>query len=171
MSFYDYDIEENILRYFTRLDQVLVEYESRWGVGKLTGLVSDELKAKFDTHMGKLMDAKKDNRLDDVMVLVDGAIRAYAMMEREALARGHKMHDAEMWDVKHPETGEVYRIVKNNYDAGISVGDGAKVYTLQEVARILESYAKSVGGVKDVFPDAMVTKTMPKEYFNDDIPF
>ena len=157
MSFYDYTVEENILRYFTRLDQVQIEYESRWGVAKLPTLVSPELQEKWKRQLEKLFKAKEENRLTDVIGLVEGCIRAFDIMEKEALARGNKMHDAEMWDVKHPESGQVYRIVKNNYDAGISLKDGARVYTLVEIARILESQFNLIA-VKDVFPDATVLK-------------
>jgi hypothetical protein len=167
---YDFTIPENILRHMSRLDGVQVEYESRWGVGKLPTLISPELKEKWDRQIDKLFKAKDENRINDVIGLVDGCIRAYAIMEAEALARGHKFHDAEMWDVKHPDSGKVYRIVKNNYDAGISLNDGALVYTLQEVARILES-TQSIDAVKSVFPDAKVVKIEEKEFFNDNLPF
>lgn len=168
MSFYDYTVEENILRYFTKLHQVEIEYESRWGIAKLPNLVSPELKAKWDTQIQKLWNAKKDNKIDDVAQLVEGCIRAYAIMEKEALGRGHKMHNVDCWDVKHPESGQVYRIVKNNYDAGIE--EGVRVYTLQEVARILEK-KDTINKVKGVFPDAKVFKIEGKDFFNDDLPF
>lgn len=168
MSFYDYTVEENILRYFTRLNQVQVEYESRWGVGKLPTLVSPELKTKWDNQLTKLWKAKDDNRLADVVALVDGCIRAFDVMEKEALARGHKMHDTDKWDIKHPDSGQVYRIVKNNYDAGIE--EGVRVYTLEEVARILES-KDNILAIKDAFPDSKVMKIEGKDFFNDNLPF
>ena len=170
MTLYDFTPEENIQRYLTRLDQVRVEYESRWGVSKLPGLISEELRGKWERQCSKLDTAAQERRVNDVAELVEGSIRAYGAMEREALARGHKMHDAEMWDVEHPESKQVYRIVKNNYDAGISLKDGVRVYTLVEVARILEK-KDTINAVKDVFPDATVAKIQGKEHWNDDIPF
>lgn len=172
MSFYDFTVEENILRYFTKLNQVEVEYESRWGVSKLPKLISPELKEKWDRQIEKLFKAKDENRLNDVIGLVEGCIRAYAVMESEAISRGHKMHDAEMWDVKHPDSGHVYRIVKNNYDAGVSLNDGARVYTLEEVARIIEAH-DNINAVKDVFPNATVLKIEDTFDYNkgDKLPF
>ena len=171
MSFYDFTIEENIRRYLTRLDQVQVEYESRWGVNKLPLLCSEELQSKWQRQKEKLQQAVEADRLADVVALVDGSIRAFDAMEKQAIANGHKMHDAEMWDFKHPEDGTVYRIVKNNYDAGIAIGDGAKVYTLEEVARLLHKY-DNLNAVKDAFPDATVMKvTYTPDDFNDPIPF
>jgi len=171
MSFYDHTIEENILRYLTRLDQVQIEYESRWGILKLPSLCSAAMQDKWNNQKAKLQHAVNENRLHDVIALVEGSIRAYDAMEKQAIANGHKMHDAEMWDFKHPEDGAVYRIVKNNYDAGIAIGDGAKVYTLEEVARLLHKY-DNLNAVKDAFPDATVMKvTHTPDDFNDPIPF
>jgi len=171
MSFFDHTIEENILRYLTRLDQVQIEYESRWGILKLPSLCSAAMQDKWNNQKAKLQHAVNENRLHDVVALVEGSIRAYDAMEKQAIANGHKMHDAEMWDFKHPEDGAVYRIVKNNYDAGIAIGDGAKVYTLEEVARLLHKY-DNLNAVKDAFPDATVMKvTYTPDDFNDPIPF
>lgn len=173
--FNEFTDEENILRHFTRLDQVQCEYESRWGVSRLPNLVSKELKEKWDGQIAKLHKARIENNLFDVIALVEGCIRGFAVLEKEALSLGHKMHDAEMWDVKHPTSGKVYRIVKNNYDAGISLNDDALVYTLHEVACILES-AHFLNNVKQVFPDAQVvsvfkTEKEEKDFFNDNLPF
>lgn len=170
MSFYDFTTEENIQRYLVRLDQVEVEYESRWGVKKLHSLCSPEMQEKWNRHSQKLRDAVNENRINDVIDLVEGAIRAFKAMEDEALSRGHKMHDADMWDVKHPDSGNVYRVVKTNYDAGISLKDGARVYTLQEVSRLLESH-DNLNAVKDVFPDSKLNLVYKNEDFNDSIPF
>jgi len=171
MSFLDFTVEENILRYLTRLDQVQVEYESRWGVLKLPSLCSDAMQDKWNSQKAKLQQAVNENRLHDVVALVEGSVRAFGAMEQEALARGHKMHSVDMWDFKHPETGEVFRMVKNNYDAEIAIGDGAKVYTLEEVARLLAKHY-NINAVKDVFPDAVVKNIAYKEEdFHGNIPF
>ena len=172
MSFFDHTIEENILRYLTRLDQVQIEYESRWGILKLPSLCSAAMQDKWNNQKAKLQHAVNENRLHDVVALVEGSIRAYDAMEKDALSNGHKMYNADMWDVKHPESGQVYRIVKNNYDAGISLHDGALVYTLTEIARILEKH-HNINAVKDSFPDATVLKINNTFDYTkgDDIPF
>jgi len=175
MSFDDYTVEENILRHLTRLDQIQIEYEARWGVAKLPTLISPELREKWEGQLQKVFKAKEENRLQDLMALVDGCARAYKIMEDEAMSRGHKPYECEMWDIKHPDTGQVYRIVKNNYDAGIAPKDNALVYTREEVARILESKSL-MNHVKNVFPDSTVVKVFKTEkedesFFNDNIPF
>lgn len=170
MSFFDFADDENIQRYLIRLDQVQVEYESKWGINKLPSLCSDEMQAKWNRQCQKLQDAVEKNNLYLVRDLVDGSIRAFEVMEQEAISRGHKPHNAEMWDVKHPESGSVFRIVKNNYDAGISLKDGAIVFTLQELARILETHA-TIKDVKSVFPDAQVVAVHGDGDMNGQIPF
>lgn len=171
MSFFEFEDHENIQRHLTRLDQVQVEYESRWGVNRLPSLCSDDMQAKWNRQRQKLQDAVNQNLLYGVRDLVDGSIRAYAAMENDALARGNKPHDAEMWDVKHPDSGQVFRIVKSNYDAGIALKDGAMVFTLQEVARILDAHA-TIKDVKATFPDATVANIHAVDWNKgDDLPF
>lgn len=170
MSFLDFDGSENVQRYITRLDQVAVDYECRWGVGMLEKLVSPQTAEKWKRQQNKINGAIKDNNLNDIIGLVEGSIRGYAALENEAIALGYKPKQSDIWEVKHPDSGEIFRIVKNNIDYDGALGDGAHVFTLQEVARILDNHA-TIKEVKNAFPGSKVNKIYKNEDFNGDIPF
>lgn len=170
IMFNEYTEYENIQRCITRLDQVAVDYECRWGVGRLEKLVSPDMAEKWDRQKEKLDKAIQDRDVREVAALVEGSIRGYKVLEDNALLLGHKYNAPEIWEVKHPETNEVFRIVKSNNDYDMAVNGEAHVFTLQEVARILSSHTV-INQVKDVFPDAQVTKIAEKDFFNDNLPF
>lgn len=171
MSFADYTVDENISRYITRLDQVAVDYESRWGVGRLEKIVSPEMLNKWESQKEKLEAAVHSSDLSKVVALVEGSIRGWEAMEADAIRLGHKPSEPDFIEVKHPENGDVFRIIKNNYDYDNAIDGEAHVFTLQEVARILSNHAV-IKDVKSVFPDAKVVKMGHKvDFFNDNLPF
>ena len=56
--------------------------------------------------------------------------------------------------------------------AETSNGRWVEVWTIQEIARLIEEEPWSVvGKVKEAFPGAIVTDVRQKELFDDDIPF
>lgn len=156
---HDYLINQHI----HKLDQVTVEYEAKWGVGRLEKLVSENLAQKWNSQKDKLNDAIRDRDPARVAALVDGCVRGYAALEAEALKNGHTLNPPEWWDVQH-ESGRVYRIVKSEPQSRLAaqgcLSDGVTVYTLQEVARLLDSF-DHVNKVKDSFTEAKVVKIAP----------
>lgn len=152
----DYLINQHI----HKLDQVAVEYEAKWGVGRLEKLVSENLAQKWKLQKEKLDEAIRERNPSRVMALVDGCVRGYAALETDALKNGHALNPPEWWDVRH-ESGRIYRIVKSEPQSRLAaqgcLSDGVTVYTLQEVARLLDSF-DHVNKVKDTFKDAKVSK-------------
>lgn len=145
----------NIMRHVQRLDGVSISYEARWGVNRLQGLASDGLKEKWDRQWQKLDQAIADQDIRLVEDLCAGCIRAWGALEAEAIANGHKTIESGAWEVKHPESGQVYRIARNNFEAGIPAAKGTITYSLEEVARILESN-QLINVVKETFEGAVV---------------
>jgi hypothetical protein len=161
-------VQVEIQRYIDKLDSVAISYESKWGIGILPSLVSLDIKEKWNAHTEKLNAAITSDDLMAVCDLVDGAIRGYAAMDANALANGHAPHEPEAWDVMHPENGNKYRIVKTNLDARRVTEDGVAVFSLLEVARILDASRLNV--IKEAFPDSVV-ESIDSKFKEDDLPF
>lgn len=160
------EITFEIRRWVDKLDQVSIDYEARWGCGRLPLLASPDMALKWDRQWRKLDDAIIGRNLHLVRDLVEGCIRAWAALESAALAAGHKPIAPESWEVRHPDSGAVYRIVKTNYDARAPAIPGVITYSLEEVARILEAQ-QLVNVVKGTF-DGTIVKGVFKE---DALPF
>lgn len=121
-----------------KLDQVWKDVNARWGIDRLKYLVSNEMREKWERHEKKIREAIDEKEVATLSLLVDGSIRGYALLEEEALKNGYEPRDPVYWEVQHPGTGSVFRIVKNDLDAKCAVGTGVRVFTLLEVARIIE---------------------------------
>ena len=143
------------------LDNVALDYEARWGVGTLPTLAAPDMQNKWQRQMEKLNDAIQSSNLSDVTALVQGTIRGYKALEDHVTALGHSPARPETWEVRHPESGRVYRICKNNIDASRATEKGVVTYTLEEIARILESH-QLVNVLKANMHDAAkITNTKP----------
>lgn len=140
-----------------QLDHVALEYEAKWGVDVLPGLADADMQKKWNRQMEKLNDAIEGGRLNDAVGLVQGTMRGYKALEDHVLSRGYKPNPPDVWDVQHPESGQIYRICKNNIDARRGSDKSVVTYTLQEVARILEAQ-QLVNVVKSQFENSKVTK-------------
>lgn len=149
--------EHEKLRYLEMLDQVSIRYEAIWGIGKLPALSGADIHTKWIKQQEKLDAAIESGTLDEVRDIVQGSVRAYEIMDASARKLGHKPMDADCWEVRHPETGTLYRIYKSNTETFAPQSDGAIVYSLVEIARILEAH-QLVNVVKDHFPGVVVTK-------------
>ena len=71
------------------LDQVAIEMERKWGVGRLRLLVSDLLRAKFDAQKDKLDAAIATNREQYIRAQAEGMKRAWAALDKAASEAGH----------------------------------------------------------------------------------
>lgn len=161
--------EYEIKRYLDKLDQVAIEYEARWGADNLQNLVSQGLKDKWVFQVQKLNGAIQASNLSLVAELVDGTIRGYAVLEQEALYRGHKPHDnTQVMEYQHKDSGQRYRICRTLAEARVNTEKNVLVYTLDEVVNILEAN-QLVNVIKETFPHSQVVSAKPMG--EDDIPF
>ena len=155
------------------LDQVAREMERKWGVGRLRLLVSDLLRAKFDAQKDKLDAAIEANQERYIRAQAEGMKRAWAALDRAAAEAGQTALSPEVWECRLPGNSEVVSIVRNEAEAH-HVARSCRVFTLAEIARLIEALGDTVLEAKRVFPGAQVTAigkpTIDWEK-GDDIPF
>lgn len=155
------------------LDQVAHAMERKWGVDRLRLLVTDLLRAKFDAQKDKLDAALLSGRETHVRAHAEGMKRAWAALDKAAAEAGHKPLSPEVWECVLPTRGEVVAIVRTEAEAH-HVCREARVFTLAEIARVIEALGDAVLGVKQVFPGAAITRIGKPEIDwakGDPIPF
>jgi hypothetical protein len=147
----------------------------KWGIDRLTGLVSTETAQKWAAVLGRLNDALNANDVPAVQREVGIAVRGFAAMDAEATRLGHAPMPPAIWQL---EVGGVVCAILQDFDqwpAAQAALPGVRLYSLQEVAIALEAYGQTVAAVKDAFPGATVQRARPKteleESLNDEIPF
>lgn len=150
-------VQLEIKRHIDLLDETARSYEAKWGIGNLPDMVDVELREKWDRQQDKLADAIHGGKVKEVAGLVQGSIRGYKALEDNAIGNGHTPSDPDCWDFVHPESGNHYRICKNITEARAATEKEVIVYSLQEVARILEG-ANLMQEIKKTFPGATVGK-------------
>lgn len=150
-------IEYSINQWLDKLDTKACEMESRWGVNRLERLVSFEMAEKWKRQISRLNDAISKNDLYTLPDLVNGTIRGYEAMEADAMAQGHKPHDAPLaWTVGMP-SGKTLAIVRHPKDASL-VNDLKRdhgdvvVWTIDEIAAIIDKDYILVNVVKEALP-------------------
>lgn len=136
-------VEYSINQWLDKLDTKACEVESRWGVGRLERLVGFEMAAKWKSQTDKLNAAIVSRNLFDLPELVNGTIRGYEAMEADAIAQGHKPHDAPFaWTVGLP-SGKTLAIVRHEKDFALfkdtsnQFGD-VVCWTIDQIANIIE---------------------------------
>lgn len=161
----------------TELDQVVVAAEKRWGVDRLPELVSVETQERFWKQFERLDGAIRSDDCDAVVRGSSAMIRAYKVLEDEARDRGH-CELAGTWYEAPMDDGRVLIVAETVADAhkASRERDGALVYSMDEVARLLiasedaRNFAKKT---KEVFPGATVedVRSTKPDNMDDPIPF
>ena len=139
-----------IKQHLDHFNQIAIEYEARWGVGKLIEYAGNNFAEKWHKQKIKLLDAVQRQDMHLATELVQGCIRGLAMAEELAFKAGHKPKDPEYWEVRL-DTGFVLRVTKNRYDAKAVYTDGVPVWSLEELARVIEKDHTLINKVKDTF--------------------
>lgn len=163
------DTQREIKRWLDRLDEMALAVEAKWGIGNLPRLCSETTAQKYDKQNEKLALAIREQDIRQVQDLVNGFGRAYEVMEREAIEKGNKPSVAEYMEVAL-ESGFKLRIAKNGTEARSVTEKGVYVWTLEEVARIIEKDYTLVNLVKAQFDGAEV-KSVRKFKPDSDMPF
>ncbi len=156
------------------LDRLAVVMERKWGVGRLRLLVPELLRARFDEQKDRLDAALRSGEERFVSAQVDGMRRAWAALDRAAHDADEKPLATDVWECVLPSTGEVISLVRTDEEADHVARDG-RVFTLAEVAILIEALGDDVLAVKQKFPGAAVTGIRRKAPIDwsrgDDIPF
>lgn len=144
--------------YLDEADAMAAAMEAKWGCGRLRLLVGPELREKFDRQRYLLNRAIWHGSLDDVRREAPRMVTAYRALDRAAEAAGAKPLDLDVWEVCLSD-GSVAAIVQDTHSAWKASPDGrpVNVYTLEEIARLLEGYPEIVKA-KARFPGARVER-------------
>jgi hypothetical protein len=138
------------------LDQVALAMERKWGIGRLRLLVSDLLRAKFDAQKDRLDAAIESDREAYVRVQAEAMKRAWVALDRAATEAGHKALAPEVWECALPSSGEVVSIVRTKAEAH-HVARSGQVWTIAEIALLIERLGETVAATKRTSPGAAVT--------------
>jgi len=125
----------------------------------------------MDRQQEKLHTAMLEQDINLVAHLADGTIRGWQALEAFAKQAGHRPIFPEYMEVRL-DSGFTLRIAKNHTEARQCTKDGVYVWSLHEVARVLEKDYTLVNQIKDVFPEGEI-KSVSTFDFNkgDSLPF
>jgi hypothetical protein len=156
------------------LDQLALEMEGKWGVGRLRLLVSDLLRARFDEQKDRLDQALATNNEAFVRAQVGGMRRAWTALDLAASEAGEMPLAPQVWECVLPDSGEIVSLVRTNAEAH-HVARASRVFTLAEVAILIAALGNALLEAKKQFPGATVTSIRCKPPVDssdsDDIPF
>jgi hypothetical protein len=140
----------------TGLDEVASSMERKWGVGRLPRLVGDLMRAKWEAQQDKLNAAIARGLEVEVKEMVEGTKRGWAALDRAATEAGRVPRPVDEWEFVLPSTGEVCVLVRDGADTVRVKADGRMVWSMDEVASIVDKLPEAVKAVKASFADASV---------------
>jgi hypothetical protein len=166
------------------VDAARAEAEATWGAERLPLLVDDELRAKLRRQQVRWSTAYQDawaapmltrSHLDAVEAAAGGMKRAWAAIAAAAAEAGHRPLHPDVWEARLGD-GSVAAVVRSNDDAAkvIASGRHVHVYTMAEVANLIDALPDALQMAKVVFPGAKVmpqAATGPWSDKGDAIPF
>jgi len=141
--------ELQVNRIIDRLDQVAIDYEARWGVNRLEGMVTDDMKAKWMRQLEKVNQAIQDKNPIVLKELMEGTIRGWKALEDNALANGYQPNDPRYVEYQHP-SGTLYKICYTVADAKLlahQATEDCRIVTLQEMANLMNERENQVYGL------------------------
>lgn len=144
--------EQNLVnQHLQRLDEVSRKMEAKWGVDRLPRCVPGDMAAKWTRQWEKLNVAITECRHLETVDLAQGCVRAWEALEKAALAFGYQPDIGSSFECKLP-SGGVLRVCSSAIDARRPVPEGYVVYSMEEVARLLDpkQLANVVAGYTDV---------------------
>lgn len=151
-------------------DALAVASERKWGVGRLRLLVSDDLRAKFDSQRLKLDRALWHGDLEDVKREAARMCTAWRALDAAATAAGAEPLSPMVMETTL-STGTVVSIVPDDAHAHAVKADGRRVqiWTLSEIGRCLDAFP-AVVKAKSVIPGATVVGSRPPTDPLEDMP-
>lgn len=160
------------------VDAVAREMEMKWGIGKLEELASPKLAVQFERARQNFSEAANGDDEQYLVQKAENLVKGWKALEAQALKNGFSPDDAQVWYAVAPDDVGEYTFAVVRYASDAAAVDREKyprVYTLDEVARIIYNFETSmVRKAKQVFPNAEITKignNDKKEPLNDPIPF
>jgi len=179
-----HDVANQMGDIITTVTEHANEMNRRWGFNRLPHIVGLDLMQKFKAQQFKWRKACMEcvgsmllEDLERVKTHGDAMIRAYAALEREALAMGKHPAPPGQWEFALSD-GRPVVLVRTRAEMGnVTREPAAQVWCLEEIGEIISRFPELVLA-KDVFPDAEVIRLAPgpeeRELVDDlleDIPF
>ena len=144
------------------VDAIARQMEGKWGVGRLRLLVGDALRIKFDAQKAKLDAAIATDEEAYVRAQAEGMRRAWLALDRAATESGAQPLAPEVWECVLPASGEVVSIVRTETEAH-HVARESEVWTLAEIAVLIERLGTDVRQVKRTFPGSAVVEVRDRD--------
>lgn len=169
--------------YFEGVDHARAEAEREWGSERLPLLVDDELRGKFNRQKVRWSTAYQEawqaahvtrGQLEAVVSAAGAMKRAWAALSAAATEAGHRAIFPDVWETTLGD-GTVVAVVRTNAEASKVIADGRhlQVYTLAEVASVIDALPPALQLAKQVFPGAKVQLPTDRSWVKhgDEIPF
>lgn len=159
-----------------RYDQKRASVEREWGTDRLPYLVGDDMRAKWWRAIAALEAAIRLNDPDKVTPLVDNLVdpgKGFDKLIEEAIRAGHAKLDARVMETALP-SGAVLCIVQGwpEHAHRPDPRPNVQVFTIEEIARLIDTEFSLVQKTKALFPDAAVVAPRRNPvYLDDEIPF
>lgn len=169
--------------WITAVDEAAREKERLWGFDRLRLLASPELRAKFDRQAAKWREALEQawaatvlarDMLDAVASRSAAMQRGWQALEDAASEAGHRPVAPFIWEVVLKD-GTVAAFVQTAAEASKVIADGRHVvvWTVEEVANILNAIPEFLNKAKTEFPGSKIIGTGDRRWLKngDPIPF
>ena len=168
--------------FFEAADQVRVEAESRWGCGRLELLADPILLARFRRQQATWREALQSAwELEPLplaaLALVEqktqAMIRGWQALETHAAEAGHREVAPWVWEARLGD-GSVAAFVQTNAEQSKVIAEGRylKVFTLAEVANLIDAIPAALLQPAAVIPGRALTSKLPRFISSgDEIPF
>lgn len=169
--------------WFEGVDGARSAAELEWGAERLPLLVSEDLRAKFHRQKLRWSNAYREaweserltrDQLQAVESAAGGMKRAYAALAAAASEAGHRPINPDVWETRL-EDGTIAAVVRTNDEAAKVLADGRHlvVYTLAEVASVIDALPQALQLAKIHFPGAKVQTPSDMSWVKhgDPIPF
>ena len=138
------------------------QMEGKWGVGRLRLLVGDALRIKFDAQKAKLDAAIATDQETYVRAQAEGMRRAWLALDRAATENGAQPLAPQIWECVLPASGEIVSIVRTQAEAHHVAGE-SEVWTLAEVAVLIERLGDDVRQLRRTFPGSAVVELRDRD--------
>jgi hypothetical protein len=152
------------------LDETAQQMELKWGVRRLRLLVDDDLRMRFDAQKAKLDAALASNQPGYIRSQGEGMRRAWSALDKAATEAGAEPLSPEVWECQLPSSGEVVSVVRTEAEAQHVARDG-EVWTMAEVAVLIERLGHEARQVKRTFPGSAVVDIGGRDPPDIDPPF
>jgi hypothetical protein len=144
------------------LDTRSRELELQWGFDRLRLLVDDSLRIRFDQQRQLLQDAFASGDEEQIILHATAMKRGWDALNVAATEAGAEPLRAEIWECILPESGDVVAILRTEAEAHHVCRD-CEVWTVDEIAVLIERLGKDTRQIKRTFPGAMVSGIRDKQ--------